>query len=167
MTAARRVLAIALLAAAGAAQGQARQADLFAQLDVDDDGNLSASELRGGGAPRASWLAHDRDRDGRISRAEFTPLGYAEAPRQAPEESASGGATRLRVRAAPPCACEPDDRQSTVQQVYIVPPDATGRYAQGGYGYGYGRQIYPWPRVEFVPGYGIPPLPGGWPAAVR
>lgn len=53
-----------------------RAADrLFARFDTNRDGFLSDAELDAARADRGNWIALDRNRDGRIARAEFTALG--------------------------------------------------------------------------------------------
>jgi hypothetical protein len=63
---------------------------LFDRLDRNKDGYLSPDELTGDEAKNRNWIAIDRDRDGRISRAEF---GLVAAPSSPPASSAAG-ATR-------------------------------------------------------------------------
>lgn len=58
---------------AGATQPEDRGA-LFNRMDRDGDGTLSEAELDGPIAGRRNWMAIDLDRDGRISRAEFTAV---------------------------------------------------------------------------------------------
>jgi hypothetical protein len=53
------------------AQGPADSAQLFARLDRNRDGYLSAAELED---RQGDWIALDRDGDGRISRSEFQAL---------------------------------------------------------------------------------------------
>lgn len=53
---------------------------LFAQLDINGDGFLDQAELRSEQAARASWVAVDRDRDGRIARDEFEPVRQIAEP---------------------------------------------------------------------------------------
>ncbi|HYD57433.1 MAG TPA: PRC-barrel domain-containing protein [Burkholderiales bacterium] len=65
---ARAAVLLCLLAAPAAAQ------DLFARLDENRDGYLTGRELRIAVATEA-WIAEDRDRDGRVSRDEFSPPG--------------------------------------------------------------------------------------------
>jgi EF hand domain-containing protein len=57
--------------ASAAAGGSAAAASLFDQLDRNKDGYLTAAELASDEAKNRNWIAVDRDRDGRISRAEF------------------------------------------------------------------------------------------------
>jgi sporulation protein YlmC with PRC-barrel domain/Ca2+-binding EF-hand superfamily protein len=63
---------------ASAAAGSARRANdnaaLFERLDRDRDGYLSDAEVDRPIAETRNWMAVDLDRDGRISRSEFTPL---------------------------------------------------------------------------------------------
>jgi Ca2+-binding EF-hand superfamily protein len=89
------VLAVALLLCPGFSWSQAGSGatapatSLFERLDRNKDGYLSAEELSADEANNRNWIAVDRDRDGRISRAEF---GLVSIP-TAPEPSAASGAT--------------------------------------------------------------------------
>lgn len=58
---------------AGATRSEDRGA-IFSRMDRDGDGTLSDAELDGPIAGRRNWMAIDLDRDGRISRAEFTAV---------------------------------------------------------------------------------------------
>ena len=52
-----------------------RAADrLFSRFDTNRDGYLIDAELYAARADRGNWIALDRNRDGRIARAEFTAL---------------------------------------------------------------------------------------------
>lgn len=94
------VLAGALLLCPGMSFGQAAagatapstSASLFERLDRNKDGYLSADELASEEAKSRNWIAIDRDRDGRISRAEFGLVsGLPQTPQQ---PSAAAGGTR-------------------------------------------------------------------------
>ena len=87
------------------------------------DTTVTEAEMRAAWTSGESWIAVDRDQDGRVTRGEFTALNYAEAPREikapaarAPDESASGGATRAAPIGAP-----------TGNNVTVVVVDADGR----------------------------------------
>jgi Ca2+-binding EF-hand superfamily protein len=75
--------------AAGGASAAA--ASLFDRLDRNKDGYLSREELASDEANSRNWIAVDRDRDGRISRAEFNLV--ATPPSQL-QPSAATGASR-------------------------------------------------------------------------
>jgi hypothetical protein len=82
------VLAGALLLCPGFSFGA--EDSLFERLDRNKDGYLSPDELASDAAKSRNWIALDRDRDGRISRAEF---GLVSAPTTAstPPSAAAGG----------------------------------------------------------------------------
>jgi len=64
---------------------------LFDRLDRNQDGYLSAEELASDEAKSRNWIAVDRNRDGRISRAEFGLVeNFASTPQQ---PSAAAGAS--------------------------------------------------------------------------
>ena len=65
-------------------------ASLFDRLDRNKDGYLSKLELSGPEANNGNWIAVDRDRDGRISRSEFSAVLAQPAPQQAPNAAAGG-----------------------------------------------------------------------------
>ena len=72
---ASRALVAGLLFVSAAAFAQTGDADtraLFDRLDRNHDGYLTPDELAGEAARENSWLAVDRNGDGRISREEFT-----------------------------------------------------------------------------------------------
>lgn len=69
------VLAAALLLCPGFSWGAEPEATLFDRLDRNKDGYLSAQELASEEAKSRNWIAVDRNRDGRISRAEFGLVG--------------------------------------------------------------------------------------------
>jgi hypothetical protein len=50
-------------------------ARLFSRFDTNRDGRLSSAELDAARANQGNWLAIDRNRDGSITREEFTALG--------------------------------------------------------------------------------------------
>lgn len=91
-------LAVALLLCPGfswsqAASGASAPTDsLFARLDRNNDGYLSREELGSDEAKSRNWIAVDRDRDSRISRAEFNLV----SDRAAPQPSAAAGASTAR-----------------------------------------------------------------------
>jgi hypothetical protein len=91
------VLAVALLLCPQISWGQAGagasapSASLFDRLDRNKDGYLSREELTSAEAKSRNWIAVDRDRDGRISRAEFNLVG---TPPAEPQPSAATGASR-------------------------------------------------------------------------
>ena len=93
------VLAVALFLCPGSPWGaepqagagaSAPSASLFDRLDRNKDGYLSREELASDEARSRNWIAVDRDRDGRISRAEFNLVGV---PSATPQPSAAAGAT--------------------------------------------------------------------------
>lgn len=71
------------------------EASLFERLDRNKDGYLSREELASREALNRNWIAIDRDRDGRISRAEFGLVGVAAAK---PEANAAAGATKPEAK---------------------------------------------------------------------
>lgn len=92
------VLAVALFLCPGSPWGaepqagagaSAPSASLFDRLDRNKDGFLSAEELASDEARSRNWIAVDRDRDGRISRAEFNLVGTT--PSQPQPGAAAGG----------------------------------------------------------------------------
>jgi Ca2+-binding EF-hand superfamily protein len=86
-------LALTLSLPAGAQEQNSEPVDaaaLFKQLDRNGDGYLSPQELASDAAKRGNWIAIDRDRDGRISRAEFGTVPMA-ARNTAPQSAATGG----------------------------------------------------------------------------
>lgn len=60
--------------AAGATTTTVENGQIFRRLDRDKDGYLSERELDRPIAERRNWLAIDLDRDGRISREEFSAM---------------------------------------------------------------------------------------------
>jgi len=85
------VLAAALLLLPGFSWGAEPEASLFERLDKNKDGYLSKDELAAQEAKNGNWIAVDRDRDGRISRAEFSTMIARPTQPQAP--SAATGST--------------------------------------------------------------------------
>jgi Ca2+-binding EF-hand superfamily protein len=94
------VLAVALFLCPGSPWGaepqpgagaSAPSASLFDRLDRNKDGYLSRDELASDEARSRNWIAVDRDRDGRISRAEFNLVGTPPSPTQ---PSAAAGGSR-------------------------------------------------------------------------
>jgi hypothetical protein len=89
------VLVVALLlcpavswAQAGAGATAPSQS-LFERLDRNKDGYLTRDELSGDEANSRNWIAVDRDRDGRISRSEFSLVDLERAKPQ--PNAATGG----------------------------------------------------------------------------
>jgi hypothetical protein len=80
-------LTLALSLPAGAQEMPA--SELFSLLDRNKDGYLSPQELTAEAANRGNWIAVDRDRDGRISRAEFGTVPIARS--STPQTAAAGG----------------------------------------------------------------------------
>ena len=80
---------------ASAAAGGSAAASLFDRLDRNKDGYLTAAELASDEAKNRNWIAVDRDRDGRISRAEFGLVGALPTATQqaAQQPSAAAGAS--------------------------------------------------------------------------
>ena len=85
------VLAAALLLCPGFSWSAEPDASLFERLDRNKDGFLSKEELAAPAAQTGSWIAIDRDRDGRISRREFTTVIAQPSERQQPPSAAAGG----------------------------------------------------------------------------
>src|SRR5262245_41503981 len=65
-------------------------AALFDRLDRNHDGYLSAEELTSDEAKIRNWIAVDRNRDGRISRAEFGLVEGTSTAQQQPSAAAGG-----------------------------------------------------------------------------
>jgi Ca2+-binding EF-hand superfamily protein len=84
------VLALGLFLVPGSPWGAETPEQLFDRLDRNRDGYLSAEELASDAAKAANWIAVDRDRDGRISRAEFGTMIAQPSPAQTPS-AATGG----------------------------------------------------------------------------
>jgi hypothetical protein len=84
------VLAVALLFCPGLSWSQ--EPSLFERLDRNKDGYLSPDELAGDEARNRNWIAIDKDRDGRISRAEFGLVGVP-ASAATPPSAAAGAST--------------------------------------------------------------------------
>ena len=74
--------------AASGASAPSAAASLFERLDRNKDGYLTPDELTSDEAKHRNWIAVDRDRDGRISRAEFGLVGVPQQP------GAASGATK-------------------------------------------------------------------------
>lgn len=88
------VLAAALLLCPGfswSAEPDARS--IFERLDRNNDGYLSKEELAAPEAQNGNWIAIDRDRDGRISRAEFGTVVAQPSPQQSTPSAAAGATT--------------------------------------------------------------------------
>jgi hypothetical protein len=77
--------------AGSGASAAAPAASLFDRLDRNRDGYLTADELASDEAKSRNWIAVDRDRDGRISRAEFGIVGGL--PPATSQPSAAAGAS--------------------------------------------------------------------------
>lgn len=87
------VLAAALLLCPGFSWSAEPEASLFDRLDRNKDGYLSKEELAAPAAQNGNWIAIDRDRDGRISRAEFNTVVAQPSPQQQTPSAAAAGAT--------------------------------------------------------------------------
>ena len=75
--------------AGSGASAAAPMQSLFDRLDKNKDGYLTADELSVDEANNRSWIAIDRNRDGRIGRSEFGLVGVDAAKPQ--PSAASGG----------------------------------------------------------------------------
>jgi hypothetical protein len=84
------VLAAALALCPGWSWGAEPAESLFERLDRNKDGYLTPEELTAQEAKTRNWIAVDRDRDGRISRAEF---GLVAVPKPDPNAAAGGTKT--------------------------------------------------------------------------
>jgi Ca2+-binding EF-hand superfamily protein len=92
------VLAAALLVCPGLSYAQATASaansapaqSLFESLDRNKDGYLTPNELASEEANNRNWIAVDRDRDGRISRAEFGLVSPLPATAQQQPSAAAG-----------------------------------------------------------------------------
>jgi EF hand len=78
--------------AGSGASAAAPSASLFDRLDRNKDGYLTPDELASEEAKSRNWIAVDRNRDGRISRAEFGIVGGL--PSATSQPGAAAGATR-------------------------------------------------------------------------
>ena len=72
---------------------RSEDSSLFDRLDRNKDGYLSREELSAEEAKNRNWIAVDRDRDGRISRAEFGLVNLPTASTPQPSGSAATGGT--------------------------------------------------------------------------
>jgi hypothetical protein len=70
-----------------------RQA-MFRQLDLDGDGFVSKAEAAGNAPVTLGFDRADRNRDGKLSFAEYDAIGRARAPKKS--GSASAGATKAK-----------------------------------------------------------------------
>lgn len=96
------VLAAALLLCPGFSWSADPDASLFERLDRNKDGFLSKEELAAPAAQNGNWLAIDRDRDGRISRREFTTVIAQPASQQQPSAAAGGSTPAPKQEAKKP-----------------------------------------------------------------
>jgi|SRR5688572_5275605 Ca2+-binding EF-hand superfamily protein len=96
------VLAAALLLCPGFSWSAEPEASLFERLDRNKDGFLSKEELAAPAAQNGNWLAIDRDRDGRISRREFTTVIAQPASQQQPSAAAGGSTLAPKQEAKKP-----------------------------------------------------------------
>jgi sporulation protein YlmC with PRC-barrel domain len=118
----------ALLALPAAAQENV----LFSHLDRDDDGYVSEREMRSSRAGGHSWIAVDRNRDGRIGRSEFRSMDYAEALSKQPGASAgasrpvAGSAWRISELLGSPVALRDGTRYGRIDDI-VVDSDGTIR----------------------------------------
>lgn len=138
-----KALLLAGVLALPAAAQETPHADLFTRLDRDGDGYLSESELRSERAGRSSWIATDRNRDGRITRDEFTAVSEA-----APEEGGPGAYSARRLIGTP----ARDSSGAPVGTVRDILLDPQGRVV--GLALDGGRRIgWHWTRVGPGGGY--------------
>lgn len=159
MKAFQLVSAVVTLVLPGALAAQ----DFFAKLDTDGNGVLTQAELRTQAALRGSWIAIDRDQNGRVTRNEFTSFSPAQMRRaeRAPTESASGGGTAPAPRAAAQAPAASNAPPANVT-VVIVDADRHGvpqRYVYGAPGYyPYGSTPSGYPPLFTQPDYEYGPL---------
>ena len=71
---------------------------MFERLDRNKDGYLSKEELAEHEAKNGNWIAVDRDRDGRISRAEFGLVARPAHATAASQPSAAAGGSSPKKR---------------------------------------------------------------------
>ena len=88
-------------AGASAPRAWAEREAMFRSLDIDGDGFVSKAEAAGNAFATMGFDRADRNRDGKLSFAEFDSIGQKAAPKRQARSgaSASAGGTKAKAKA--------------------------------------------------------------------